>query len=183
MNIANPIDVQFGIVHDCIRACVYADHIGRLREKQDAWWSIGDMCYADAVISWNHIFGTNSQKSHWKGFAELVPIPDGSKLKPFCKEMIADFLKIQVEEWCGYHKAMVEARNDLLAHFDHKTAVRKLPNITWAMHSAYLYRSWLIGLLKEYQQRGQNIKITSETGPEVLDMFRKQIADVCPQLD
>lgn len=179
MNRIKAIDAQFGLVHDCIRACVYADHIDRITHKKDAWLSLGSICYAEAIITWNHIFGANSQKSHWKRFTKLVPVPEGSRLKPFGPQVIACYLDIPVETWASYHASLVSVRNDLLAHFDHESKMGQLSNLTWAMHSAYLYRSWLISLLNEYCSRGCNIKVTSELGPEILDIFQRQISEVC----
>ncbi len=82
------IEVQFGLVHDCIRACIYADHIANAKPKEAAWLSIVDMCYSDAIISWNAIFGNNSQETHWEKLLEVLPPPLNSALKPFSKAII-----------------------------------------------------------------------------------------------
>ena len=175
----DPLEVQFHLVHDCIRACVYADHIGRAGVKKDAWLSIGDMCYSYAILSWNHIFGTNSQQSHWKKLLANVPLPARSPLEPFGKAMIVEYLKTTDDEWDRYHAKMVEFRNDRIAHFDHSVVRDKSPNVTWALHSSYLYREWLLSLLRAHQASGRPIKITETTGEAMLALFRAQIEEVC----
>jgi len=179
MKPVDPIEVQFSLAHDCIRACIFADHIGRTKPKEDAWLSICDMCYSDAIMSWNAIFGTNSQSSHWKKITESLPIPRDSNLKPFGLAMILDCLSATEEQWKKYHQDLVNFRNDRLAHFRTEASSVDAPNITWALHSACLYREWLIQLLRAQQSAGKNIKITETTQQEMLDMFRRQIAEVC----
>ena len=139
----DPLVVQFNLIHDCIRACIYADYIGQKKDKEDAWQSIEDMCYSHAVISWNQIFGSNSQNAHWKTFVERLPVQDRSNLKPFSKQIIIEHLKILPDEWEKYHRAMVKARNKWLVHFDHKLRPA-LPKLIWAQNSCYLYRDWLL---------------------------------------
>lgn len=175
----DPLDVQFHLVHDCIRACVYADYIGRAKVKKDAWFSIADMCYSDAILSWNHIFGTNSQQSHWKKLVGNVPLPARSPLRSFGREMIIDYLKTTGNEWDRYHARMVEFRNDRIAHFDHTVVRDDLPNTSWALRSSYLYREWLLSLLRAHQASGRPIKITQTTGEEMLAVFKAQIAQIC----
>lgn len=86
----DPLDVQFHLTHDCIRACVYADHIGRLKPKAMAWPSICDMLYADTVISWNALFGTATQETHWRVFTKDLVMPSGANLKPFgCQLLVS----------------------------------------------------------------------------------------------
>ena len=153
------IEVQFGLAHDCIRACVYGNYIARRESARPAWLSIMDMCYADAVITWNQLFGTDSQHAHWKGFTALLPIPSGVPLKPFGREVICDYIGINEEQWTSYHTSMVRTRNNWLAHFDHRSLLADLPDLTWALHSAYIYRAWLLELLKGYRACGHDIVI------------------------
>ena len=176
---ADPIEVQFGLAHDCIRACIYGDFIGRKEPKKAAWFSIMDMCYADAVLSWNQIFGSDSQPAHWKKLADRLPVPERSKLMPFGKGMVAEYIGVSIPEWEAFHAAMVVVRNTNLAHFDHKKPPPELPNLTWVLHSAYLYREWLLQLLREYKDQGYALNIDETTGPEILEMLRKQIAEIC----
>lgn len=171
--------VQFHLVHDCIRACVYADHIDRAEIKKDAWLTIGDMCYSDAILFWNHIFGTNSQQSHWKKLLANVPLPERSPLKPFGKGMIIEHLKTTSDEWDRYHAKMVEFRNDRIAHFDHSVVRETPPNITWALHSSCLYREWLLSLVRARQASGHPVKVTDTSGEAMLALFRAQIEQVC----
>jgi len=122
------IDVQFDLAHDCIRACVYGDHIARTTPKKDGWWPMMDMCYSDAVISWNAIFGSNkSQKAHWKGFVTDLAVPARSNLRPFGSDMIVKYLDTTHEQWDAYHKELVNYRNHRLAHFDLGVAKSRIP--------------------------------------------------------
>jgi len=89
MSQVDPIDLQLHVVHDCIRACIYADHMARQKRPELAWISLCDICYAEAVISWNGIFGTDAQPSHWKQLLELLPVPEFSDLRPFSSDVIA----------------------------------------------------------------------------------------------
>ena len=179
MNEIDPIEVQFHLAHDCIRACVYADFIARQKPKETAWPSICDMLYSEAILAWNTLFGTNSQNSHWKKLAEKIPVPSSSKLKQFGKKMIVRHLDITEQEWDKYHASMVDIRNKRLAHFDPSVVRENMPNFTWAMHSACLYRQWLLSLLKEYKKAGYDIKVTDITGDEMLKMFKAQISEIC----
>lgn len=175
----DPLEIQFHLVHDCIRAIIYADYIETYSPKADAWLSIKDMFYSEAVIAWNAIFGTNSQNSHWKKLSEKLPIPKGSKLKPFGKELIIEELKITTEEWEQYHLAMVNMRNERIAHFNFEVTKNNFPNVSWALRSAYLYREWLITLLKEHNKTGMKYKITTTTNEDMVDLFKGQIAEIC----
>ena len=179
MSVPDPIEVQFGLAHDCIRACLFADHIARTKPKLEAWLSICDMCYSDAVIAWNSLFGSKSQSSHWKKIAESLPIPSSSKLKPFGLSMLLTYLGATEEQWKAYHKSLVDFRNNRLAHFRTEVSSVEQPNITWMLHSACLYREWLIQLLKAQQREGRNIMVTETTQKEMLAMFRRQISEVC----
>lgn len=179
MSIPDPIEVQFGLAHDCIRACVFADQIARTNPKEEVWLSICDMCYSDAVIAWNTVFGSNSQKSHWKQIAESLPIPSSSKLKPFGLPMLLEYLGTTELQWKAYHKSLVDFRNNRLAHFRTDVSSVEQPNVTWMLHSACLYREWLILLLNAQQREGKNIEVTETTQTEMLSMFRRQISEVC----
>ena len=174
----DPLEIEFHLVHDCIRAAIYADYVVRIKPLKAAWLSISDMLYAEAVITWNVIFGTNSQELHWKKVTEKLPIPTNSKLKPFGKEMIIAYLGITKEEWGKYHSEMVDIRNERLTHFNYNIIRENMPNITWALNSAYLYREWLLSLLREYKNQGKNINITETTGEEMLKLFKKQIEEI-----
>ncbi|MCB4358292.1 hypothetical protein [Quatrionicoccus australiensis] len=179
MSSIDSIEVQFGLAHDCIRACVFADHIARTKPQAEAWLSICDMCYSDAVMAWNSLFGANSQSSHWKKMAEILPIPSGSNLKPFGLSIILDYIRVTEDQWKQYHQDLVSFRNNRLAHFRTEISSVDVPNITWALHSACLYREWLIQLLKAQQHQGKNIKVTETTQEEMLATFRRQISEVC----
>jgi hypothetical protein len=137
------------------------------------------MLYADAVISWNAIFGTSSQETHWKVIAEGLVIPTGSTLNPFGLDVIVDYLKTTPEKWKAFHKSMVDFRNTRLAHFNPHVIREVFPNLTWVMHSAYLYREWLLSLLRARQQAGESIKVTETTGQIMLELFKTQIAEIC----
>jgi hypothetical protein len=179
MNKIDPLEVQFHLVHDCIRACSYADQIGRLKPKAAAWQSICDMLYADAVLSWNAIFGTTSQETHWKKLAEHLVIPPGANLKPFGRDMIVEHLKTTPKEWSAFHASMVDFRNTRLAHFNHSVVREEFPQLTWVMHSACLYREWLLSLLHARKKAGENLKITETTGAKMLELFKDQISEIC----
>ena len=173
------VEIQFGLAHDCIRACVYSNYISCQNSERVAWLSIMDMCYADAVLAWNQLFGTDSQDAHWKKFSAWLPVPPNSNLKPFGKEVICDYLDISEQQWASYHSAMVQTRNSCLAHFDRKEAQRELPNLTWALHSAILYRAWLLEVLREYKTRGHDILIDESSGTDVIKQFEGQISEIC----
>ena len=179
----NQLEVQFDLTHDCIRACVYADYIARVQPRGDAWPSICDTLYADAILSWNHLFGTNSQESHWKKWVERAPVPTGSRLKPFAASMIAQCLNTTLDDWAAYHAQLVDLRNNRIAHFDWKVAQNNLPNLTWAMHSAYLYRDWLLQLLQAYRDSGIALSIADMSSRAMLEMFKTQIAEICGDAD
>ncbi len=78
-----------------------------------------------------------------------------------------------------YHKELTDVRNKRLAHFNIYYDISELPNITWALQSAYLYREWLIAILQTYQTLGVQIKLSDTTGKEVLEIFESQIAEIC----
>ncbi|ACB35384.1 hypothetical protein Lcho_3124 [Leptothrix cholodnii SP-6] len=174
----DPLDVQFGLAHDCIRACIFADHIQKTKPKASAWPSLLDMCYSDAIMSWNAIFGTDSQDSHWKNWVAKVSPPKNSPLRPFHRSMIVSCLNTTETAWMHYHQRMTEFRNKRLAHFVH-APVGDPPNITWALHSACLYREWLISLVRAYQDAGFSVRASEKTGQEMLEQFRAQIAEIC----
>lgn len=173
------IEVQFCLAHDCIRACVYGDFIWRKKSAKVAWLSLMDMCYSDAIITWNQLFGSNSQESHWKGFVDLIPVPVGFALKPFSSKVICDYIGINEKQWRSYHKMMVETRNNWLAHFNHTKALSDLPDLTWALHSAFVYRAWLLELLRAYRTCGYKIVIDETPGEMILKMLEDQIAELC----
>ena len=175
----DPLEIEFHLVHDCIRAITYADYVARKKPDAEAWLSIVDMFYSEAIISWNMIFGTDSQELHWKNISKKLPLPNGSKLKPFGKELITEDLGITTVEWEKYHKEMRDMRNERIAHFNYKISKKSPPNVTWALRSAYLYREWLLSLLKEYKKMGKPISITETGGEEMIKLFEKQIAEIC----
>lgn len=171
----NEWDQQFGLVHDCLRACVYGDFLAQERNQNGAWPSIMDMCYADAVISWNSVFGGDNNETHWKKFVSKISIPKEDKLKPFDKQMIIEYLGITDQEWKKFHKVMGDVRNTRIAHLNVKQNLHELPNITWAMHSCYLYREWLIQSLHLGNRLGYKIKIADQTTKQVVNEFKSQI--------
>jgi hypothetical protein len=137
------------------------------------------MCYSEAIISWNQIFGTDSQSAHWKKLSEALPIPANAKLKPFGKAMVIGDLNITKDQWSKYHKDMVTFRNNRLAHFDYCIRHEIPPNLTWALQSACLYREWLLDLLSAYQAEGHEVGISKTTGEQMLQVFRSDIATIC----
>jgi hypothetical protein len=174
----DPLAVQFALAHDCIRACIFADHINKINPKASAWLSLSDMCYSDAIMSWNAIFGMDSQDSHWKNLVAKVSLPRDSPLRPFHRNMIVSHLNTTEKAWTQYHQRMTEFRNKRLAHFVH-IPVGDPPNITWALDSACLYREWLMSLVRAYQVAGFSVRISQTTGHEMLEKFRTQITEIC----
>ena len=179
MAAVDPVDVQLHLVHDCLRACVYADHIARRGRPETAWLSLSDVLYAEAVICWNGLFGSYGQPSHWTQLTERLPVLDESNLRPFSAEIITEHLEVSTAEWGQYHRAMMDARNDWLAHFNWKAGVISPPSLSWAFQSACLYRTWILSLLQEYRAQGVDIEITETTSRDVADQFRGQIAEIC----
>lgn len=175
----DPLAVQFGLIHDCVRACVFGDYIMRRRDKLDAWWSIADMCYSDAVLSWNGIFGVDSQESHWKNFTKQESIPINSKLNPFSADLLLRHLGMSCSEWSSYWKTMTQVRNKRLAHFDHRVSMSDYPNVTKALHSACFYRLWLKSLVEEKNKFGEGVAFDGPTNDEMINLFRSQIEAVC----
>ncbi len=120
----NEWNQQFGLVHDCLRACVFGDYLTKKNSKHGAWPSIADMCYSDAVISWNSIFGVYSSETHWKTFVSKIEIPKGDELKDFNKDMIIEYLGITETTWGAFHKSMVDARNTRIVHLNTKQKIQ-----------------------------------------------------------
>ena len=106
-------------------------------------------------------------------------MPASSRLRPFDGSMIVQYLKTTPARWAEYHRRLVGLRNDRLAHFDPKGGKDELPNLTWAMHSAYLYREWLILLLRAYRESGVDIQITDTSSNAMLMLFKQQISEIC----
>lgn len=77
------LDVQFGLLHDCIRGSVYGNYLFHKKDKKDARWAIMDMAYADAIGSWCMIFGAWSEPAHWKKFLDELPAPVPTEIGPF----------------------------------------------------------------------------------------------------
>lgn len=168
---------QFGLVDDCLRACVFCDYIWRQNPPEDsAWPAISDICYSDAVISWNQVFGQRSQETHWTKLVHKIEIPTDDKLKPFKQEMIAMYLGVTETEWEEFHKLMVNARNTRIAHLNVGYKIKNLPNITKAMHTAYLYRDWLTEALHLGNRIGYNIKISQDRAKDAVKKYREIIA-------
>lgn len=170
----NELEIQFGIIHDCMRGTIYGDFLGRKELSNSAWPSIMDMCYADAIISWNQVFGQRSQDTHWSKFVKKLKLPEGTKLKPFTKQIILDYLEITDEEWKIYHCSMVKMRNIRIAHINISESL-DVPNTTWALHCCYIYREWLIQALHILKENGLDIKITEDKSKQVLLTFKEQI--------
>lgn len=177
--IIDPIKVQFHLAHDCVRACIYVEHIASLNALSNAWVSVHDMCYSEAIISWNQIFGTDSQQAHWKKLSETLPIPPNAKLKPFGMAMIIEGLNITEVQWRKHHQEMVNFRNNRLAHFDFCIQDENPPNLTFALQSACLFREWLLDLLRAYQTEKPVVGISNITGKQILQLFRNEIAEIC----
>lgn len=137
------------------------------------------MCYSEAILSWNQIFGSDSQQAHWKKLSEALPIPTEAKLKPFGMAMVVDCLNITQDQWKRYHKEMVDFRNNRLAHFECCARHENSPNLTWALQSSCLYRGWLVDLLSAYQAEGYEVGISETTGEQMLQIFRNDIATIC----
>ncbi|MGV1046633.1 MAG: hypothetical protein ACOYBN_15570 [Limnohabitans sp.] len=177
--VVDPIEVQFHLAHDCIRACVYVEHIASVSSRSNTWVSIRDMCYSEAIISWNQIFGTDSQQAHWKKLSKALPIPANARLEPFGKAMVVRDLNISDGQWSQYHKDMLDFRNNRLAHFDCCIRHEHPPNLKWALQSACLYREWLRDLLLAYQAAGHHVGVSNTTGAQMLQVFRSEIATIC----
>lgn len=172
------ISIQFGLAHDCMRACIFADHIARTKPKKDAWPSLMDICYTDAVLTWTQLFGNNSEQSHWKHFVgKISKLPSG--LRPFSAEIVVQYLLTTESDWRRFHKSMIHARNVRLAHLNAGIELKALPNISWAMQSCYIYREWLLQLLLATYSPAAEPALEPQTGPQLLNLFRNQIAEVC----
>lgn len=167
---------QIGLVDDCLRACVYSDFIWKQNPPKDsAWLSIADMCYADLVISWNSLFGQNSQETHWKNFVSQITLNENQKLKIFDKEMLISYLNITESEWAAYHNEMVDTRNVRIAHLNVAKPIKQLPNLTIAMHCCYLYRDWLMELLQLKQNDGLPVKVSQQRAKDAVKIYSQQI--------
>jgi len=173
------LKIQFGLTHDCIRACVFCDHIIRVRPKQEAWISFADICYTDAVLTWTQLFGTNCENTHWKKFVgKFARLPQ--KLKPFSSDLICEYLEIERSQWNRFHSQMVDTRNKRLAHIDAVYDLGDFPGLDWAARSCFLYREWLLMLLNEASEPNEDPTKEPHTGPEMLELFKRQIREVCP---
>ena len=76
---------KFSLLDDCLRSCVFASHIWKKRPVEgSAWVNIADLCYTDAILSWNKLFGQRNQETHWSKLAPKVKIPEGDKLGKSC---------------------------------------------------------------------------------------------------
>ncbi|MCU8091650.1 hypothetical protein L5M18_08745 [Shewanella sp. SM20] len=167
---------QFQIIDNGLRGCVFGDYIVRNNTDNDhAWGSIMNMCYAEAVISWNQIFGQTSQETHWSKLVSQITIPPGDKLKIFNKEMILKYLKISEDEWVKYHQSMVDFRNVRIAHLNIQHTIEVIPDITKAMHCLYLYREWLTEVLHFGVRQGFNIKICNDKAADTVRCYKEQI--------
>ena len=172
----DPWNQQLGLTDDCLRACVFADYIGRQKPPfESAWESIVDICYSDAIITWNQIFGQRSQETHWSKFVEKLEIPKGDKLKPFNKDIIISYLGVSEKEWAEYHQSMVDVRNVRIAHLNTDHSLETLPNITKAMHCAYIYRDWLLEAILLANRMGFNFKVSETRAKDAVNTYRAQI--------
>lgn len=169
-------DQHFGLADDGLRACIFGDYIWRQKvDRKSAWVAIADMCYADAVISWNQLFGQHSQETHWSKLVSQLTIPPDDKLKLFGKEMIIDYLGISNDEWNLYHQRMVETRNVRIAHLNVTHSIDTLPNITKAMQCCYLYRDWLTEALHFGNRQGFNINVSEHRASDAVKIYKEQI--------
>lgn len=178
-HVVDTTSLQFSLTHDCIRACIYSQYIQKFCKDRAAWISLGDMCFSEAIMCWNQIFGTDSQGCHWKKFVSASDIPRHSKLKPFSVENIIEHLKIDEASWSGYHRSMVEFRNDRLAHFHTFNLYPNPPSIEWALASACAYRGWLCELIKAKEFTGLPVQLSSISEEQMLLQFQSEIENVC----
>ena len=167
---------QIGLVDDCLRAGVYADFLFRQRPPEGcAWLPIADMCYADLIISWNCLFGQNSQETHWKKFVDQIILTKEDNLKLFSKNMLLSYLDIDDEDWSAYHEEMKNTRNVRIAHLNTNVNIDVLPNITIAIHCCYLYRDWLMELLCVMQKRGIVVNVSQHRAKDAMQIYLQQI--------
>jgi hypothetical protein len=156
---------------------VYADFIARQKPSEDsAWLGILDICYADAIISWNQLFGTRSQETHWSKFVSRIPIPEGERLIPFTKELIIKNLKITEKQWEEFHQQMLTFRNIRLAHFNIVEITKGFPEMKLMVEACGFYREWLIQALKMGKRLGYHgADITDEKLKDVIESFSSAI--------
>ncbi len=140
----SPLQQQFNIVHDCIRSCVFFDHIHRQKPIDGAWLSLKGMCYSDAIITWNKLFGVWGQETHWKKFVPTIKMPVNGEFEPFTKEKMIDAIDMTESQWTTFHQSMKDTRNTRIAHFNLTQELNSLPNIKWVLLSACFYREWLV---------------------------------------
>lgn len=174
---------KFSLLDDCLRSCVFTSYIWEKKPQEgSAWVNIADLCYSDAILSWNKLFGQKNQETHWSKLSPQVKIPEVDALRPFDRDLIIEFLKISEEEWNNYHKSMVDFRNTRLAHLNMKQRVEMLPNLTLAMHCCYLYRDWLSEALRMANRSGQSghkIKVADQKASDSVKFFKEQIKLAC----
>jgi hypothetical protein len=179
MDTFDDIDVQEGLICDCIRAIVFCDYIYRKRPEKRGWMSIMDMCYADAVVSWCSLFGQNSQESHWRRFLESLNPTNGWAYELFSTDFILSRLKISEREWSDYHSKMVRFRNVRLSHVNINQEIANLPRLDTALKVVCLYRDWFNGLLLAANEFGYQFKIENERTEDVILEYRGLIAEIC----
>lgn len=173
------LKIQFGLTHDCVRACVFFDHIVRVRPQAEAWISFVDICYTDAVLTWTQLFGSNGEETHWKHFlSKFDNLPEN--LRRFSSDRVCAYLEIEMNQWEAFHARMVNARNKRLAHIDRFYEMKDFPGLDWAARSCYIYREWLLLLLNEVTEPNSDPQKEPHSGPEMIALFQRQIAEICP---
>jgi hypothetical protein len=171
----SPIQQQFNIVHDCIRACVFFDHIYRQKPTNCAWHSLKGMCYSDAIITWNKLFGVWSQETHWKNFVSTIKIPVNGEFELFTKEKMIDAIEMTESQWDTFHQSMLDTRNTRVAHLNLTQEIDSLPKLKWVILSACFYREWLVQVLKKDKAIDFSKNIAEQSSSWVVNDFYEQI--------
>ena len=174
----NSLKIQFGLVNDCLRACVFGSFLDEKKPHDNAWDTFCDMCYSDVLLSWNCIFGTRSQETHWRNFVSEIQIPRNEEFHPFKKQLILEHLNVTEKEWDEYHNSMVTARNERIAHINIGEKVLKLPNILFAMNSCQRYREWLIEYCVMLNKHDSSIRVSKTSSSDVCRLYLTEIEKI-----
>lgn len=175
MDFVKRTKIQMGLALDVIRASVFADHIAQLSTREHAWPALHDMCYVDAVNTWNQLFGDTKQASHWSHYQKEFLLP--AKLpgyQPFSARLICEFLGTDRPRWDSFVRGMIDARNKRVAHLDHRVENVELFRLDWALFSSIAYRDWMLGVMEKIAQM-QGKTSQSISTQEVIDSYRVQI--------
>jgi hypothetical protein len=171
----NPLQQQFNLVHDCIRACVYCEHIHKQNTTSGAWLSLKGMCYSDAINTWNQLFGVWSQDTHWKKFVSILETDNYKGFDFFTKEKILDSLKISESQWSTFHQSMIDVRNTRIAHLNFSKKLDSLPNLEWVLLSACFYREWLVQTWKQGNGNSKSVNTEEQNTNLLVKKFYEQI--------